>query len=429
MASPGRPVPGPRYPAGTVRRGPGGLAVTSHNTGPALHRGVRPVVTRELPAGTPAGAGAARVLRCLRARRSPGCGRGPAQCEPAGPRLQRCAQLIASSKVTPPPVDPASGHRLQPVQHVRHHPHPALIIGVVHAMVRNGMRAAGYRYVILDDGWQGRRASSGQLTADPRRFPCGMKRLADFLHATGSASASTPPRPQGVRRPDRQCRPRRCRRAHLRAVGRGLRQARLVQRGLLSGRRRRDHAAVAVRDLCHGQADDPLHQRRRHPVRRPVGAPVANSWRVGGDICGSWYNLTRPPAADRAPLLQPAVRRGDLRLPELAGPAAAAAMTGPGHFIDPDMLEVGTAPESSGVGRVPGRARAHLRRGEDQLRDVGHVVGAADRGQRPPRDGRSGSGQPDAAQPRQRSPSTRTRSGRAAGPDRARGAWQVWLKH
>lgn len=52
------------------------------------------------------------------------------------------------------------------------------------ALVTSGMAAAGYRYVIIDDGWQGTRDASGVLHSNPRSFP-DMKALADYVHARG----------------------------------------------------------------------------------------------------------------------------------------------------------------------------------------------------------------------------------------------------
>ena len=61
-----------------------------------------------------------------------------------------------------------------------------LIESTADAMIANGMRDAGYAYVNLDDGWSTReRDSSGNLVPDPRRFPSGMKALADYLHQRG----------------------------------------------------------------------------------------------------------------------------------------------------------------------------------------------------------------------------------------------------
>ncbi|WP_163552773.1 glycoside hydrolase family 27 protein [Candidatus Frankia alpina] len=54
------------------------------------------------------------------------------------------------------------------------------------ALVSSGMRAAGYRYVIVDDGWMApTRGSDGRLVADPERFPAGIAALAAYVHARG----------------------------------------------------------------------------------------------------------------------------------------------------------------------------------------------------------------------------------------------------
>ncbi|HJX71803.1 MAG TPA: glycoside hydrolase family 27 protein [Bacteroidales bacterium] len=53
------------------------------------------------------------------------------------------------------------------------------------AMVTSGMRDAGYTYVVIDDCWHGQRDSLGFIQPDPERFPSGMKALADYIHAKG----------------------------------------------------------------------------------------------------------------------------------------------------------------------------------------------------------------------------------------------------
>lgn len=50
-------------------------------------------------------------------------------------------------------------------------------------MVRNGMKTAGYNYVNLDDCWQGARDAQGNIHPNAN-FP-DMKALADYLHARG----------------------------------------------------------------------------------------------------------------------------------------------------------------------------------------------------------------------------------------------------
>jgi alpha-galactosidase len=61
-----------------------------------------------------------------------------------------------------------------------------LIQKTANAMVKSGMRDAGYVYVVLDDCWSTRaRDSQGNLVADPAKFPSGMKALGDYLHERG----------------------------------------------------------------------------------------------------------------------------------------------------------------------------------------------------------------------------------------------------
>ena len=51
------------------------------------------------------------------------------------------------------------------------------------AIVESGMRDAGYEYVVIDDCWQIGRDSLGYIIVDPERFPSGMKALADYVHS------------------------------------------------------------------------------------------------------------------------------------------------------------------------------------------------------------------------------------------------------
>ena len=60
-----------------------------------------------------------------------------------------------------------------------------LIREIADAMVTNGMKKAGYQYVNIDDLWQGERDANGNITADPARFPSGIKALADYVHSKG----------------------------------------------------------------------------------------------------------------------------------------------------------------------------------------------------------------------------------------------------
>ncbi|HET6865392.1 MAG TPA: hypothetical protein VFH80_05690 [Solirubrobacteraceae bacterium] len=61
-----------------------------------------------------------------------------------------------------------------------------LVEQTAQAMVNNGMKAAGYDYVNIDDCWMApNRDSAGNLVADPTRFPGGIAPVADYVHSLG----------------------------------------------------------------------------------------------------------------------------------------------------------------------------------------------------------------------------------------------------
>ena len=67
-----------------------------------------------------------------------------------------------------------------------------LIRQIADAMVKSGMKDAGYQYVIIDDCWQVARDKDGNILADPQRFPSGIKALADYIHSAGLKFGITP---------------------------------------------------------------------------------------------------------------------------------------------------------------------------------------------------------------------------------------------
>jgi alpha-galactosidase len=54
---------------------------------------------------------------------------------------------------------------------------------IADAMVRTGMKAAGYHYVNIDDTWEGERDAQGKIHTN-KKFP-DMKALADYVHNKG----------------------------------------------------------------------------------------------------------------------------------------------------------------------------------------------------------------------------------------------------
>jgi alpha-galactosidase len=60
-----------------------------------------------------------------------------------------------------------------------------MIKGMADAMVKSGMKDAGYQYVVIDDCWQVSRDADGNIVPDPKNFPDGIKPLADYVHSLG----------------------------------------------------------------------------------------------------------------------------------------------------------------------------------------------------------------------------------------------------
>jgi len=60
-----------------------------------------------------------------------------------------------------------------------------LIKATADAMVKTGMKDVGYEYVNIDDCWHGDRDANGRIQVDKERFPSGMKALADYMHKRG----------------------------------------------------------------------------------------------------------------------------------------------------------------------------------------------------------------------------------------------------
>ena len=60
-----------------------------------------------------------------------------------------------------------------------------LIRETADAMVATGLKDAGYEYIVIDDCWQVSRDSLGFIVPDPKRFPSGIKALADYVHSKG----------------------------------------------------------------------------------------------------------------------------------------------------------------------------------------------------------------------------------------------------
>jgi len=60
-----------------------------------------------------------------------------------------------------------------------------VVMKMADAMVNSGMQASGYEYIVIDDCWQISRDKNGEIVVDKTSFPHGIKYLSDYIHSKG----------------------------------------------------------------------------------------------------------------------------------------------------------------------------------------------------------------------------------------------------
>ena len=209
------------------------------------------------------------------------------------------------------------------------------------AMVSSGMRDAGYQYVVVDDCWQGPRDANGFITADLQRFPSGMRALADYVHSrglrfgiysdAGRVTCGGRPGSEGHEYQD------------------ALTYARwgadyLKYDWCSTGDRSSKEAYAVMADALRHSGRAIVFSMCEWGTTKPWqwAKNTGNLWRTTGDI---WDRFSaKDPARDWA---HPMLEIVDLNEP-------LADFAGPGHWNDPDMLEVGNG------GMTPNEYRSHF---------------------------------------------------------------------
>jgi alpha-galactosidase len=201
-----------------------------------------------------------------------------------------------------------------------------LIESTADSMIANGMRDAGYINVNLDDGWsEKKRDANGNLVGDLKRFPSGMKALGDYLHARGFKFGLY-----------NCCGTQTC------AGYPGMRDHEFQDA--------KTYASWGVDylkvDWCHTEGmKAPEAYKKVHEALAASGRPIVFSicewggskpwtwangvgqlWRTTGDIASCWDCKKKWQTGWKILL--------DQQIP-------LAEFAGPGHWNDPDMLEVG----------------------------------------------------------------------------------------
>ncbi|MBV9883700.1 MAG: glycoside hydrolase family 27 protein [Sphingomonadaceae bacterium] len=201
----------------------------------------------------------------------------------------------------------------------------AIVRRVADAMVSSGMRDAGYVYVVIDDCWHGPRDAEGNITADRERFPSGMRALADYIHSQGLKFGiySDAGRTTCGGRPGSQ--------------GHEYQDARtyaswgvdyLKYDWCATGTRNAEEAYALMADALRATGRDIVFSICEWGNNQPwLWAPrIGNLWRTTGDIYDHWDGVDR-------------WQHGVMNIVDSNEPLWPFA--GPGHWNDPDMLEIG----------------------------------------------------------------------------------------
>ena len=148
------------------------------------------------------------------------------------------------------------------------------------AMVSSGMKAVGYEYVNMDEGWAGERDAQGVIHANAK-FP-DMKALADYVHSLGlKLGIYSAPVKVHVRRPPRQFWPRGAGRADLRRVGHRLPEVRPLRPGGSLQQAGGNRPARGPRHDDRGLQEDGGRFAPNGPAHRLQSLPIRHGSRVG----------------------------------------------------------------------------------------------------------------------------------------------------
>ena len=192
---------------------------------------------------------------------------------------------------------------------------------IADAMVSSGMRDAGYIYVNIDDTWEGTRDAQGNLSTN-HKFP-DMKALADYVHSKGlkiGIYSSPGPRTCG---------------SYPGSYGHEEQDAKMFAAWGIDYLK---YDWCSASTIYKNEELQPVYQRMGaalQSTKRPIvyslcqygmenvekwGSDVGgNLWRTTGDIRDEW----------------------DSMIDNIHKQVPTAPYAGPGHWNDPDMLEIG----------------------------------------------------------------------------------------
>ncbi|HJZ98705.1 MAG TPA: glycoside hydrolase family 27 protein [Candidatus Solibacter sp.] len=290
--------------------------------------------------------------------RGPGAGRGPGgdaqKAPPKAPPAPTVLELARVSTEAPAPLPPRPAPVTLPAPEAvksnglgktppmgwnswnkfRNQVSDKMVREIADAMVSSGMKSAGYVYVNIDDTWESaHRDAQGNITTN-NKFP-DMKALADYVHSKGlklgiysSPGPKTCAGYEGTYQHEEQDAKQFakwgidylkydwCSASQVYDNTRDTMVAAYAKMGnalLNSGRK-------IFYSLC---------QYGNHNVEEWGERVGGNLWRTTGDINDSWASMER-------------IGFEGTSNPQQVGKAPdRAKFAGPGHFNDPDMLEIG----------------------------------------------------------------------------------------
>jgi alpha-galactosidase len=219
-----------------------------------------------------------------------------------------------------------------------------LIKSMADGMVASGMKQAGYQYVVIDDCWQVSRDADGLIVPDAQRFPSGMKALGDYIHSkglkfgiysdAGEKTCAGRPGSMGHEYQD------------------ALQYAKwgvdyLKYDWCNTGKRNAEEAYATMRDALKAAGRPIVFSMCEWGTAKPWlwAKDTGHLWRTTGDIGDLWSGKAKWPDGGCCAL-------GVLEIVDLQ--VGLDAHAGPGHWNDPDMLEVGNG------GMTTAEYRAHF---------------------------------------------------------------------
>ncbi|HEV2328166.1 MAG TPA: glycoside hydrolase family 27 protein [Verrucomicrobiae bacterium] len=189
-------------------------------------------------------------------------------------------------------------------------------------MVKSGMRDAGYQYIVIDGGWEGYHDTNGVFHSDAKRFP-DMKALCDYIHSLGlKVGIHTSPGPTTCT-------------GHEASYGHEKQDAAtfagwgidFVKYDWCSADK--VYQPAQMQDAYRKMSDD-LKATGRPIVYSLCQYGIQDVWKWGGSVGGQMWRTSNDIADNYDSMILHGLMENGLE-----------KYAGPGHWNDPDMLEIG----------------------------------------------------------------------------------------